>query len=174
MRPAVHVISEAARGSGLAQRTGPSESALDQQEIATLQSHAQRGRDAIENAQFAQKNPVALLEIAKQIVYSHHEWWDGSGYPQGIKGDEIPIPARLMALADAYDDLVFGSSSKPGLTPADAATQILFERGTHFDPDVVDAFIEIQDDFTSIAANFPTREKTPLARDSGSTSLSTA
>ena len=123
--------------------------------LAALQAHTQRGREAIESAQVAQKAPAQMLEITKQMVYSHHERWDGSGYPLGLAGQAIPIPARLMALADAYDDLVFQSAGKTGLCHSDAATEILLERGRRFDPDIVDAFLELEKDFKAIVEHFP-------------------
>ena len=139
---------------GHAEPTEPGESAPDSLSLARQQAHAQRGRDAIETGQLAQKYPMELLEITKQLVYSHHERWDGSGYPLGLSGEQIPIPARLMALADAYDDLVIHGTKQAALSRADAATEILRERGRRFDPDIVDAFIALQADFESIATHF--------------------
>ena len=96
----------------------------------------------------------SFLEIADEIAVFHHERWDGTGYPQGLKGDEIPIPGRFMAVADAYDAIISPRVYKPAL-PHEEAVRILREkRGTHFDPDVVDAFLEVQDEFREIAIRF--------------------
>ena len=97
---------------------------------------------------------VPLLQMAKEIALSHQEKWDGSGYPQGLKGDAIPMSARLMAVADVYDALISQRVYKPAL-PHGRAVQIVFQgRGSHFDPDMVDAFIGIQDEFNAIAQRY--------------------
>ena len=97
---------------------------------------------------------VPLLQMAKEIALSHQERWDGSGYPQGLKGDAIPMSARLMAVADVYDALISQRVYKP-ILPHDRAVQIVFQgRGSHFDPDMVDAFIGIQDEFNAIAQRY--------------------
>jgi putative two-component system response regulator len=94
------------------------------------------------------------LSMAREIAHSHHERWDGSGYPQGLSGDAIPVSARLMAVADVYDALISTRIYKAGV-PHDRAVQEIFQgRGSHFDPDMTDAFIEIQDEFAAIAARF--------------------
>lgn len=85
---------------------------------------------------------------------SHHEKWDGSGYPAGLAGDGIPIAARLMALADVYDALSCRRVYKSAMAPEDVEAIILAGRGKHFDPDVVDAFSAIQDRFVEIAEKF--------------------
>ena len=94
---------------------------------------------------------LEFLEIAKQIVYCHHEKWDGSGYPQGLVGDAIPIPARLMALADVYDALISKRVYKDGMSHERAVALIVEGRGQHFDPDVVDAFLCLGEEFQHIA-----------------------
>jgi HD-GYP domain-containing protein (c-di-GMP phosphodiesterase class II) len=101
--------------------------------------HVIYGRDAIINAE-RHVGATTFTEAAKEIAYCHHEKWDGSGYPQGLKGEEIPLSARMMALADVYDALVSRRYYKPALSHAEAKAMILQERGTHFDPALVDAF----------------------------------
>jgi hypothetical protein len=97
---------------------------------------------------------VPFLKYAKEIAYAHQEKWDGSGYPLGISGDDIPISARLMAVADVYDALISRRVYKDGMSH-EQAVQIMFEgRGTHLDSDIVDAFLELQEDFKKIAAKF--------------------
>jgi putative two-component system response regulator len=92
--------------------------------------------------------------VAKEIAYSHQEKWDGSGYPQGLVGDAIPVPARLMALADVYDALISRRVYKEPMPHEQAVAIIERSRGSHFDPDVVDAFLEIQSQFQAIAATY--------------------
>jgi len=95
---------------------------------------------------------VAFLSTAKDIAYCHQEKWDGSGYPQGLRGEAIPVSARLMALADTYDALISRRVYKPPFTH-DRAMEIIREgRGAHFDPEVVDAFLAIEGEFREIAA----------------------
>ena len=95
-----------------------------------------------------------FLETAQQIAASHHEKWDGSGYPAGLRGEAIPLPARLMALADVFDALI---SRRPYKSPLsmDTTRQIITEgRGSHFDPDIVDAFVARFDEFRTIAEHY--------------------
>lgn len=129
-------------------------SRLSREEFAIMKTHTTLGFEAIEQAEKTLGTSVPWLKIAKEIALSHQEKWDGSGYPQGLKGDAIPMSARLMAVADVYDALISQRVYKPAL-PHDRAVQIVFQgRGSHFDPDMVDAFIGIQDDFNEIAQRF--------------------
>ena len=129
-------------------------SSLSPEEFEIMKTHTTLGFEAIEQAEKALGLQAPLLRTAKEIVLSHQEKWDGSGYPQGLKGDEVPMSARLMAVADVYDALISQRVYKAAL-PHDRAVQIVFQgRGTHFDPDMVDAFIGIQDEFEAIAQRF--------------------
>ena len=97
---------------------------------------------------------LEFLDIARQIVRGHHEKWDGSGYPAGLVGEAIPLPARLMALADVYDALTCRRVYKPPFA-IEAVDRILREgRGTHFDPAVVDAYFTVHDEFLEIAHRY--------------------
>ena len=101
----------------------------------------------------------SFLRHADEIAATHHEKWDGSGYPNGLKGENIPVSARLMAIADVYDALISKRVYKPPF-PHEKAVRIIREgRGTHFDPDMVDAFLEIADDFRRIALRFADYEE---------------
>lgn len=127
---------------------------LTPEEFEVMKTHTTLGRDAIENAERQLGMHVGFLHCAKEIALSHQEKWDGSGYPQGLSGEQIPVSARLMALADVYDALISRRVYKEGM-PHDKAVQIILEgRGTHFDPDVVDAFVALKDEFRAIAARF--------------------
>jgi putative two-component system response regulator len=112
------------------------------------------GRDAILNAQKAAGEPLEFFEIAKDMVYSHHEKWDGSGYPLGLAGNAIPIAGRLMALADVYDALISPRVYKAGMPHHQAAEIITRGKGMHFDPDVVEAFLDLTPEFIEIATQF--------------------
>ena len=121
------------------------------EEFEIMKSHTTLGRDAIEHAERQLGMSVEFLQLAKEIAYLHQEKWDGTGYPTGIGGDQIPISARLMAVADVYDALISRRVYKEGM-PHEKAVQIIIEgKGSHFDPDVVDAFVGLADEFHAIA-----------------------
>jgi putative two-component system response regulator len=123
-------------------------------EYEIMKRHAELGRDAIARAEQMLGTPIDFLRIAKEIAYGHHEKWDGSGYPQGLAGEAIPLSARLMAVADVYDALISRRVYKEGM-PADVAEGIILDgTGTHFDPVVVAAFAELREEFRAIAARY--------------------
>ncbi|MDX9707450.1 MAG: two-component system response regulator [Azospira sp.] len=127
---------------------------LTPEEMLVMQTHARLGHDAIEQAEHDAEEPVEFLAIAKEIALYHHEKWNGSGYPERLAGDAIPVSARLMALADVFDALTCKRIYKPAM-PIDQARAIIeSERGQHFDPEIVDAFIHRFDDFSSIAQRY--------------------
>jgi putative two-component system response regulator len=124
------------------------------EEFEIMKTHTTLGRDAIQHAEDQLGITVDFLQLAKEIAYSHQEKWDGSGYPQGLAGDDIPISARLMALADVYDALISRRVYKPGMPHAQAVEIIREGRGAHFDPDICDAFLAHSERFLAIAAQF--------------------
>jgi len=128
---------------------------LTADEFAIMQRHARLGHDAIDHAESVLQADVGFLRVAKEIALSHHERWDGRGYPCGLSGEQIPVSARLMALADVYDALVSRRVYKDGMPHARAVTIIREGRGSQFDPDVVDAFISMEEEFAAIGARFP-------------------
>ena len=123
-------------------------------EFEIMKRHPELGRNAILHAERELGIEVPFLKYAKEIAYAHQEKWDGSGYPLGISGDEIPISARLMAVADVYDALISRRVYKEGMSHDDAVQIIIEGSGKHFDPDIVDAFLTLQDDFKNIAAKY--------------------
>ncbi|CAK0769440.1 putative cyclic di-GMP phosphodiesterase VC_1348 [Gammaproteobacteria bacterium] len=127
---------------------------LTMEEWEIIKTHAQWGADALESAERSAEKPIEFLIVAKEIAHWHHEKWDGSGYPDGLVGDAIPVSARLMALADVFDALISQRVYKPAL-PLDQARDIIVERrGTHFDPEVVDAFLATFDEFVVITKRY--------------------
>ncbi len=124
------------------------------EEFEIMKTHTTLGRDAIAKAEQQLGLEVDFLRLAKEIAYSHQEKWDGSGYPQGLRGEQIPLSARLMALADVYDALISRRPYKEPLSHGQAAAIIRDGKGTHFDPDVVDAFMAVEHQFQEIAAHF--------------------
>ena len=124
-------------------------------DIAIMNTHTQVGLDVIEQAERSMGTQLPFLTTAKDIVLAHHERWDGRGYPRGLSGKAIPLSARLTTIADVYDALITPRVYKAGMSHQEAMHVIFQERGQHFDPDLVDAFVEIQDDISAIAARFP-------------------
>jgi len=124
---------------------------LTPEEWSIMQTHARLGSEAIEAAERDVAQPIEFLAIAKEITRCHHEKWDGSGYPAGLKGDAIPLSARLMALADVFDALSTRRPYKESMSMAQVTEMIVAGRGQHFDPDVVDAFLAVRDRFAEIA-----------------------
>ena len=123
-------------------------------EFEIMKTHTTLGRDAIQHAEDQLGMPVEFLQYAKEIAYGHQEKWDGSGYPQGLAGDAIPLSARIMAVADVYDALISRRVYKEGM-PHEKAVDIMREgRGSHFDPDILDAFLGMLDEFQRIAQKF--------------------
>ena len=127
---------------------------LTEAEFEIMKSHPRLGRESLEKAEEKLGMPVEFLHFAKEIAYAHHEKWDGSGYPEGLNGDAIPVSARLMALADVYDALISKRIYKEGMAHDLAAKVLIDGRGQHFDPDVVDAFLILQEEFKIIAARY--------------------
>ncbi len=116
-------------------------SRLTPEELAEMRRHPEYGRKVIEKAehQAGVKDDV-ILSLAKELVYTHHEKWDGTGYPEGLRGEEIPIPGRILAIVDVWDAVRTRNLYQRPMTADDAVTFIRSGRGTHFDPTVVDAF----------------------------------
>jgi diguanylate cyclase (GGDEF)-like protein len=115
-------------------------------EMAIMQKHANAGADTIHSVRM-QSPDFAMLEIAEQIARAHHEWHDGSGYPNGLSGKDIPLVARIVSVADAYDAITTRRPYKEPIPHEKAITLILEASGTQFDPAIVDAFIRSKDTF---------------------------
>ncbi|QKE64253.1 response regulator [Aquipseudomonas campi] len=120
-------------------------------DLQLLHRHAEAGRDALLAAESKLGSVTDFLRDARDIVYSQHEHWDGSGYPQGLRGEQIPLAARLMALIGGYEELTSHHLYRRSVSHADAVQQISAASGTRFDPSVVLAFIEAADAFAEIA-----------------------
>jgi HD-GYP domain-containing protein (c-di-GMP phosphodiesterase class II) len=131
---------------GVADRVLGKPGALTHDEVVEMRKHPIFGRDVIARAQAeiaAEDDGDGVLALAKEIVYTHHEKWDGTGYPQGLRGSEIPVAGRLMAVVDVYDATVTRRRYQPGMSHDDALRVIVEGRGSHFDPAVVDAFVAV-------------------------------
>ncbi|MFT4928366.1 MAG: putative two-component system response regulator [Phenylobacterium sp.] len=127
---------------------------LTNEEFAQMKLHTNYGRDAIVAAERTMVRGSHFLDFAKEIAYYHQEKWDGSGYPEGLVGEAIPVSARLMAVADVYDALISRRVYKAAFSHEKAVRIIIEGKGSHFDPDMVDAFVEITEEFKIIAERF--------------------
>jgi len=141
----LHDIGKIAVADSILKKPGP----LTAEEMIEMHKHTTYGGDAIRNAEKL-SGSSSFLKYAREIAYSHQEKWDGSGYPESLKTDQIPISARLMAIADVYDALVNKRVYKSALTHQQAVTYISQQRGKHFDPDMVDAFMQIEAEFEHV------------------------
>ena len=122
---------------------------LTDEEFAIIKRHTLLGGDAIKAIE-GQIEGKSFLKMGKEIAYNHHEKWDGSGYPTGIEGEDIPLAARIVALADVYDALTTERFYKRAY-PHEQACQIIVDlKATHFDPEIVDVFQRLEDEFDQI------------------------
>jgi putative two-component system response regulator len=126
---------------------------LEPEEFEIMKTHTILGRDAIIAAEKCLDSPTSFLALAREIAWSHHEKWDGSGYPRGLSGDDIPLPGRLMAIPDVYDALISQRVYKKAFTHEAAVEIIERGSGSQFDPDIAGAFLDMADRFKDIARN---------------------
>ncbi len=134
---------------------------LNEHEFEIMKTHAQLGAEALRAGE-RQYGSSGFLAYACEIAQWHHEKWDGSGYPDGLAGSDIPLSARLMALADVYDALRSKRIYKEAFSHAKSRDIIVDGRGSHFDPDVVDAFVAVEDEFVRIAETYLDNDENPL------------
>lgn len=133
---------------------------LTADEYDEMKRHTVYGHEAIVStekvlaASGVSQDAASFLHFAREIALSHHEKWDGTGYPHGLKGEAIPLSARLMALADVYDALICKRCYKPPFTHEAAMAEILPGKGTQFDPAVVEAFVALEREFIEISKSF--------------------
>lgn len=124
---------------------------LSPREFQMMKRHVEIGRAAIANAERWLGTCTAFFQIAQDIAFTHHEKWDGTGYPRGLKGEAIPLSGRMMAVVDVYDALVSPRVYKEAMPHADAVALIAAESGHHFDPRLVEVFLSIADKFEDVS-----------------------
>jgi putative two-component system response regulator len=134
---------------------------LDAEEYAIMQTHTTLGRDALLAAERMVDTPSRFLRMAREIAHWHQEKWDGSGYPDGLAGDQIPLGARVMAVADVYDALMSRRRYKPRWVREAAREEIVRGRGRHFDPAVVEAFLRAEPEMAAVAEQFRDSDPAP-------------
>ncbi len=142
----LHDVGKVGIPDGILKKNGK----LTSEEFEIMKTHSYLGKKIVENA-IRQYQQSTIMMRAQNIAHFHHEKWDGSGYPNGLKGDEIPLEARLMALADVYDALISRRVYKEAFSYETSENIIIEGRGTHFDPMLVDAFVEIKEQYKKIA-----------------------
>jgi putative two-component system response regulator len=145
----LHDVGKIAVPDNILQKPGK----LTVEEFDEIKKHAAFGKEIIEKIK-KKTSERAFLEHAEIFAATHHEKWDGSGYPKGLKGKDIPLQGRLMAIADVYDALVSDRPYKKSFTHEKAVDIILQGKGTHFEPILVDLFLKVSDEFNSIAKSF--------------------
>ncbi len=141
----LHDIGKVAIPDNVLLKPGP----LTPQEFEIMKTHTTRGAETLEAA-LRQYPSARFLRMARDIAASHHEWYDGSGYPRGLAGDDIPLCGRIVALADTYDALTSKRVYKEAYSHEKASAVVIQGSGTHFDPDVVDAFLANQAKFVAV------------------------
>lgn len=127
---------------------------LTDEEFEVMKTHTTQGRDAVLRAERLMDSTETFLRFAKEIVYSHHEKWNGTGYPQGLAGEQIPLSARLMAVADVYDALTSKRVYKEAMCHEQAVEIIVGDAGRHFDPDIVEIFVKCCQKFQEISEQY--------------------
>ncbi|WP_448874954.1 response regulator [Desulfobulbus propionicus] len=126
---------------------------LTVEEFDEMKKHTLYGEEVIANLEQMAGQPTSFLSCAKEIAGSHHEKFDGSGYPRGLAGENIPLAGRIMAVADVYDALISKRVYKNSMSHQEAMEIMLEGKGSHFDPLLIEAFIEVEPQFSQIAAN---------------------
>jgi len=146
----LHDIGKVGIPDGILKKPGK----LDPDEFEIMKTHTVLGRDSIIAAEKRLDSPTSFLSMAREIAWSHHERWDGTGYPRGLAGDAIPLPGRLMAIPDVYDALISKRVYKDPM-PHGVAAEIIEEgAGSMFDPDIAAAFMATAPRFSEIAGAF--------------------
>ena len=144
----LHDIGKVGIPDAVLNKPGP----LTADEYTQMKAHPRLGYDTIVNAEaFSSIEDKEIIGLAKEMVLTHHEWWDGHGYPRGLAGEQIPIGGRVLAVVDVYDALVGPRPYHVAVPHEQAVAAICAQRGTHFDPEVVDAFVAVERDIETLS-----------------------
>jgi putative two-component system response regulator len=141
----LHDIGKVGIPDAILRKPGP----LAPDEMAIMRTHTEIGGDTLRSV-IERYTGHSFLKMGMEIAYHHHEHWDGSGYPRGLAGAQIPLAARIVALADAYDTITSRRPYKAAFDHEEAVRRIARDRGTHFDPVLVDVFLRCHRDFAEI------------------------
>lgn len=149
----LHDVGKIAIKDGILQKPGK----LTDEEYLEIKGHTTFGEKVVERI-MESTTEKAFLENAKIFAATHHEWWDGSGYPRHLKGEEIPLQGRLLAIVDVYDALVSPDRPyKKAFSHEEAVNIIVESKGSHFDPKLVDLFLTVTDDFRELTEYYAKR-----------------
>ncbi|MCG8458903.1 MAG: HD domain-containing protein, partial [Holophagales bacterium] len=159
----LHDIGKVGIPDRILQKPGP----LTPEELLIMRTHTTIGGDTLRDV-LEQFSGPTFLTMAMEIAYSHHERWDGRGYPSGLSGEDIPLAARIVAIADAYDAITSRRPYKAPIEHAEAVRRILVDREKHFDPVLVDSFMNTQHRFAEIQQRMVDLQHEPLSRASSS------
>lgn len=151
---ALHDIGKVGIPEHILQKPG----SLSAAEYEIMKRHTRYGYEALRDAEQLANTPAnselsTFMRFGKEITLSHHERWDGKGYPQGLKAEQIPVSARLMSVTDVYDAITSNRPYQPGRSHQRAVDIISGGRGSQFDPDIVDAFLEIETELAELSRN---------------------
>lgn len=154
----LHDIGKVGIPDAILLKAGP----LTDEEVRIMRTHTTIGGDTLRSV-LDKFSGHSFLTMAMRICYSHHERWDGGGYPEGLAGEDIPLPARIVALADAYDAITSVRPYKPAFDHEEAKRRILVDKGKHFDPVLVDAFTRCEEQFAIVQKRFADNAATASA-----------
>jgi putative two-component system response regulator len=139
---------------------------LSREEFELMKMHTTIGGDALATATQFSGLDRSFLDMGKEIAYSHHEKWDGTGYPRGLKGEHIPLSARILAIADVYDALTSKRVYKEAFTHVQAWKIIVEECASHFDPEILNIFIKLEGQFIDIRNRYQDLKGQKMQRNS--------
>lgn len=135
---------------------------LSDEEFEQMKLHPLFGRRAVDAAEKF-LGPYSFLRMVREVAYTHHEYWDGSGYPLGLRGEQIPLSGRIVCITDVYDALISKRVYKIPVSHQQAVDSILESKGKQFDPEIVDAFFDIQDEIRQIAYQYADHDEERVA-----------
>ncbi|MEL7060812.1 MAG: HD domain-containing phosphohydrolase [Acidobacteriota bacterium] len=158
----LHDIGKVGIPDAILRKPGP----LTSDEVTIMRTHTTIGGDTLRTV-LDDHHRSTFLSMAMDIAYFHHERWDGNGYPHGLAGDEIPLPARVVAIADAYDAITSRRPYKDAVPHEEAVRRIRIDRGLHFDPTLVDAFLAHEQQFDEVRRRLIDRQDGAIAPADG-------
>jgi response regulator RpfG family c-di-GMP phosphodiesterase len=157
MSSILHDIGKMGMPDSILLKPGP----LAPDEFAFMKEHTRLGEEILQNVE-SMVNGQELLSLGKDIALSHHERWDGKGYPFGLQGMQIPLAARMVSVVDVYDALTSRRCYKAAYTHNQAVRSIVDEKGGHFEPDIVDAFVANEQSFDYLRQKMKYQHKGPV------------
>ncbi len=155
----LHDIGKVGIPDAILRKPGP----LTDQEFVKMREHTTIGGDTLRAVLDRYRGQTTFLTMAMDIAYSHHERWDGGGYPLGLSGTDIPLAARIVTLADAYDAITSRRPYKEPFSHEEAVRRIKVDRGKHFDPVIVDVFLDCQYEFPGVEQLLLEAEQVPVS-----------